>query len=376
MKKLASTFCLLFWLTKLISQVLPCPSFAQSIELVGEISHKRTDDLLLPVVFHIIETNTSPSISNQEIENILSTLNNDFNNPINSPLQELDNAGIRQGKVGFKFKLAERDPNGNPTNGIIRKLTIVADIGNFLSKDKPSIVKSEEGGGADPWDVRNYINIWVAERNISLGATVAENTVSNDIEGIVLSFEAVKSFPKTASHEMGHYFGLLHPWGNTTGCDGEDDGIADTPFQEFPNFNCHSGVNCGMKFIPGNIMDFGPDDCLLYFTRLQAKYMQDFAYEYKENLIDSQDCFYDNFQSEFPIISINNGYENIEIYFENQSRISTAVLYDMSGKMICTVNVKGQDFLNIPTDGIPPAVYVLRFIGDSNEFAKKIIINR
>lgn len=376
MGRMAYMSCLIFCLSKLASQPPPCPSFHQVKFEPSENTMERSDDLLFPVVVHVIETSNSPLVSDREITGLLDILNNDFDTNIDLSRPELEVVGSRLGKVGFRFKLAEIGPNGIPANGIIRKATVIDNIGDFLSQDEPSMVKTSVGGGSDPWDVDNYINIWISERNISLGATVAENSVSQDIEGLVLSFEAVKSFPKTIAHEMGHYFGLLHPWGNTTGCDNEDDGIADTPFQESPNFNCRSGTNCGVKFTPGNIMDFGSDDCLLYFTKLQASSMQHFASQFKKNLIESDNCFFNNFPRQTNNVFINNTSANIEVYIENPASLEKAILYDFSGKVFKSRTVGGQDFLNIPTDGIPPGVYVLRLTGNNSEFAQKIIVSQ
>ena len=49
--------------------------------------------------------------------------------------------------VNFNFCLAQRDPNGNPTTGIIHKQTTVT---SFSTDDK---VKSSAQGGDDAWDV-------------------------------------------------------------------------------------------------------------------------------------------------------------------------------------------------------------------------------
>ncbi len=295
MRKLAFALFLLCLSTELLCQITPCASYFQTSLTINENSFTRSKEILFPVVVHIISTEDSPDISNVDITNLLRLLNNDFNSLADIDFPNLDEVGSTTGRVGFGFKLAQLDPDGNATTAILRKSTDIQDIGNSLSNDQVSPVKSDAAGGSDPWDVENYINIWIAERSISLGATVAENTQYEDVEGMVLSFDAVLDFPKTISHEMGHYFGLLHPWGNSIGCDDEEDGINDTPFQEAPNFDCQSVINCGIKTLPGNIMDFSSDDCLLYFTKLQANHMQNFAQEFKGNLIQSEDCFFNNF---------------------------------------------------------------------------------
>ncbi|KAM4057810.1 pregnancy-associated plasma protein-A domain-containing protein [Hirsutella rhossiliensis] len=76
-----------------------------------------------------------------------------------------------------------------------------------------------------------------------------------------------KNSGKTAIHEAGHWFGLLHPFDN--GCSGVGDGVADTPAERQPSFDCRPRHSCPDQ--PGqdavdNFMDYGLDQCRSVFT--------------------------------------------------------------------------------------------------------------
>ena len=107
-----------------------------------------------------------------------------------------------------------------------------------------------------------------------------------DRDGVVIGFSVFGNvgtlrapFDKgrTATHEIGHWLGLRHTWGDA---DCGDDSIADTPQQEsynfgFPNFPhlsiCSPNAN-GDMFM--DFMDFSDDGCMNLFTVDQVKKMR------------------------------------------------------------------------------------------------------
>jgi hypothetical protein len=80
---------------------------------------------------------------------------------------------------------------------------------------------------------------------------------------------------RTAVHEVGHWLGLRHLWGDTN-CG--DDGVADTPKQQTFTSGCPSTtrISCGngpYGDMYMNYMDFTNDDCLVMFTEGQKQKM-------------------------------------------------------------------------------------------------------
>ncbi|KAL8827269.1 MAG: hypothetical protein Q9191_003286 [Dirinaria sp. TL-2023a] len=84
----------------------------------------------------------------------------------------------------------------------------------------------------------------------------------------------------TLTHEIGHWLGLLHVFGDGNSCDGDPDKIPDTPVQSKPNHDCDPHVtydSCPNR--PGldsvhNFMDYTKDHCRTEFTPNQKERMR------------------------------------------------------------------------------------------------------
>ena len=225
-------------------------------------NHSEKITLNIPVVIHIIHKNThsnigiGTNISNAQIENALKILNEDYSktNPEypNPPRNTFLNYW---GNPDMKFCLATSDPSGNPTNGIIRTSTTVADWDaddNFES----DAMKRTSNLGMDSWDPSKYLNIWVCNLSNSsgggqtLGYAYPPGLQSWNAwkDGIVIDFQyfgtiggaSSSSDGRTATHEIGHYLGLMHTFcedadaqGNLICCDNDNNSwggyVDDTP---------------------------------------------------------------------------------------------------------------------------------------------------
>jgi hypothetical protein len=84
---------------------------------------------------------------------------------------------------------------------------------------------------------------------------------------------AANTTGRTATHEVGHYLGLRHIWGDEAGCE-LDDFVLDTPSQDTPNNTiCNdnpSRFSCGNSNMIQNYMDYTPDRCMNLFTKGQV----------------------------------------------------------------------------------------------------------
>lgn len=232
--------------------------------------------IIIPVVIHLLYNNAAQNISDAQILSQLQSLNNDYRK-LNADASSVPAAFAKAAAdARIVFCLAKIDAYGRPTTGIIRKHT---SIQSWTTDDG---MKFSAQGGDDAWDSKRYLNIWVCNLfGRSLGYSSLPGSPA-DKDGVVIQYNAfgttgtlMTPFNKgrTATHEIGHWLGLKHLWGDVN-CG--DDGIADTPPQQNFNNGCPSfphksacSINAnGDMFM--NFMDFTDDACMYMFTQGQA----------------------------------------------------------------------------------------------------------
>jgi hypothetical protein len=231
----------------------------------------------IPVVVHILYNTPDQNLSDQQVRSQLDALNRDFRrlnaDSANTPLRFKGLAADTQ----IEFALATADPLGRPTTGIVRKKTTVT---NWTSDDK---IKYANKGGSDAWDSRYYLNIWVGHSSSTLGYATAPGMPA-DKDGVMIATTAFgtigRSGPfnlgRTAVHEVGHWLGLKHIWGDYY-C-GED-GVEDTPKQgnftsgcpTVVRYSCNNNATGDMYM---NYMDYTNDACMNLFTLGQRDRMR------------------------------------------------------------------------------------------------------
>ena len=247
------------------------------------VAHRDTsvnEIISVPVVVHVLYHSADQNISDAQIQSQLTSLNNDFSNrnadKINRPVV-FDNLAA---DVRINFCLAQVAPDGRATKGIIRKQTSIA----LFSAD--DAMKNNMRGGDDAWDCKKYLNIWVCNLG---GRTLGYSSLPGgptDVDGVVIGFDVFGTIGnlrtpfdkgRTLTHEVGHWLGVKHIWGDTE-CG--DDEVDDTPRQRTYNFGCPSFphvTECspnadGDMYM--NYMDFSDDACMNMFTIDQKKRMR------------------------------------------------------------------------------------------------------
>jgi hypothetical protein len=256
----------------------------------------------IPVVVHILYNNntTDPTyVSDAKIISQLIVLNQDFRRQ-NADWTSTPN--VWQGLVAdceVRFCLASRDPSGNPTSGIIRVKT---DSVNFFLRNSP---KSNATGGSSGWPSNKYLNVWVVPR-INSGSELLGyatfpwmNAGAND--GVVIRFNAFGNIAplqasynlgRTTTHEVGHWLGLKHTWGDENAC-AADDEVSDTPLEKqaiygcpsFPNTDSCTNSGNGVMFM--NYMDYVDDRCMYMFTNGQKNRMNYYLANDRKSVADN-----------------------------------------------------------------------------------------
>lgn len=256
--------------------------------------NKGDTQLRIAVVIHIIELEGSPYlVSDRMIHDQIAVLNRDFN-ALNHEWQGLPaEMKASVGSANVHFFLPTTTPTGEPANGITRTLTTRDDLWST------GAIYSTMEGGQDAWPGDQYLNIWVTDLTEGLlGFASSPADIGERSDGVVISSRSFGLRPENTSsgfgrslvHEVGHYLGLLHPWGATSGggCE-EDDGIDDTPLQEQAHRGCPPQENKGCTTsdpIYWNFMDYTADCCMALFTKGQVATMRYVLQNQRSSLID------------------------------------------------------------------------------------------
>jgi len=235
----------------------------------------------IPVVFHVVYKTAAQNVSDACIAQTLIALNNDFRK-LNADFASKTPAAFQSAAadVEIQFCMASKDPSGAATTGITRTPTTA---GPFALNNQ---VKYTSQGGKDIWDRNKYLNLWVCDMTAGYAGFAPLPGGPAATDGVMCSYKYLVAaggcgtapFDKgrTTVHEIGHWFGLLHIWGNG-GCG--SDNIADTPTQQtassgcptFPKVSCGNGPN-GDMFM--NYMDYTNDACMVMFTNGQKAAIQ------------------------------------------------------------------------------------------------------
>ncbi|MDH3708251.1 MAG: choice-of-anchor J domain-containing protein [Cyclobacteriaceae bacterium] len=246
--------------------------------------HLLKEVITIPVVVHVIHNgepiSAGSNLDDARILQQIQILNEDFRrlnaDTINTPGEFLPVAA----DVEIEFVLAMRDPEGLPTPGIVRVQGTRSEYG---------LVHNTELKSQSYWPAEDYLNIWVAQLESLLGYAqfpvsslegleiASENRLT---DGVVIDSDFVginpnsnpESLGRTATHEVGHYLGLRHIWGDG-GC-GVDDFCDDTPLANSSNFGCPDSNSCGSDDMVENYMDLTDDQCMNLFTICQKSRMR------------------------------------------------------------------------------------------------------
>lgn len=231
----------------------------------------------IPVVVHVLYNTAAQNLSDAQIQSGIAALNRDFRrqnkDTANTPLHFRSVAA----DVEIEFHLATADKNGVATTGIVRKQTGVPAFG---MDDK---IKFSTQGGDDAWDAKSYLNIWIGNTRRLLGYATLPGADAA-VDGLVINYTAFGTIKtaapynlgRTAVHEVGHWLGLSHIWGDEA-CG--DDGIDDTPVQSGYTSGCPTGLRSSCSNGPDgdmymNYMDFTNDACMNLFTQGQKQRMR------------------------------------------------------------------------------------------------------
>src|SRR5690554_229978 len=247
------------------------------------------DDIYeIPVVFHIIHTGQPVGNPENPSEQVIVGFVEELNQKFSATWPAFPGETEGGVNIPIQFKLAQRDPNCQPTNGINR----------VNGSDLPSYIEFGVARPGNPgtedimlkdvsrWPNTEYMNVWIVTK--ITGSTTSGGGVSGyatypgasyTTDGIVLRYNAISW---SLTHETGHFLGLRHTFqgGSATECPQNNDCTIDGDMvcDTDPHMvwsGCYTDINTctGNSSIPVNynIMNYGT--CRDRFTHGQKERM-------------------------------------------------------------------------------------------------------
>lgn len=213
-----------------------------------------TTTVTIPVVFHVLHQGGAENITDAQIQSAVAILTRDFRKKNSDTTNIVVPYKNLAADVNVEFKLANKDPDGKCTNGITRhfdeKTNWVMDLNNYTYT----------------WPNDKYMNVYVVNSMPNAaGYTFLPGTVPVSADAIVILHNYVGEIgtssaytSRALTHEVGHWLGLSHVWGNTNnpGVACGDDGVSDTPITKGHGFcNLASPIDC-TPGVPENIQNY------------------------------------------------------------------------------------------------------------------------
>lgn len=196
----------------------------------GAVSQREV--IQIPTVVHVIWKNPQENLADSLIHHTIERVNKDWRrqneDTASTPAHFLPVAA----DMGIELVLASTAPDGSPTDGITRTYSDSTGFSQWHEH-----MKYDSTGGKTAWNPDEYLNIWTV-RNIDggdFGTVLGVSTMPGleyDVPGIIILSNQLNSDMgrRILTHELGHFFCLLHLCANDT-CYNADL-VDDTPICE------------------------------------------------------------------------------------------------------------------------------------------------
>jgi hypothetical protein len=371
----------------------------------------------IPVVIHVIHggqtVGTFPNLSQLQINSQITVLNDDFAgngyNSQNTPTVFTSN----KSNTGVSFCLAIKNPTGGILSepGIDRvnynsittptSTTYPSKNPSATNYNTPTKFQSFINGYIKPstiWDPTKYMNIWITDEQSSVGllgyATFPAGTGLTGLSGFGTAttdglwcwskafgsnviypggvYDPTYNKGRTTTHEIGHWVGLRHIWGDGT-C--ATDYCNDTPPSQTSNFGCPTHPY-KLGTCAGNTTGemFMNDQTIRIQTAMANGTYRSLLTSNSTTLCSINVTLKENFESNqniiiYPnpskgIININKNYQTLEI-----------LIYNSLGQIVKNLNT--EDINNqIDISNLNNGIYFVKFNNKHEKIVKLLILNK
>lgn len=363
--------------------------------------------LTIPVVVHVVYQDEDQNLPDEIIENVIESLNKDYRR-LNADADQVRNEFVDVvGDPFIEFELAS-----------IERVSTTASFEFSLFGGLPEHVKKSAEGGSDAWDVEHYLNIWVCsiEGGALLGYAYPPAGLGHwpdgvaapeaELDGVVIHFEAFRTTGtyttsglfgsdeitvpirgRTITHEIGHYLGLRHIWGDGTlaiigiaDCD-VDDGVEDTPNQGLNSqFQCEPSLNTctdDVDDLPDmfeNFMDYALEDCQNSFTNGQVEIMRSVLENERAGLVEEMVATHDVRVKHGSVTIAPNPVSNVLLLDVVGRAPLRLVLIDQYGRQLNTWSAANLNDKTIDVSSYAAGIYYLQAIyGDGEQMLRFVI---
>lgn len=362
----------------------------------------------IPVVFHVVHNTSIPeqNLADSFLYSQLEVLNNDYRRTNADTVNTRAEFDSLAADVEIEFCLANVDPTGNFTTGINRVTTTATDFAFTAFNNN---VKSTANGGADPWPTDEYLNIWICDMYSGGSPLVlgyAQFPGGDPLtDGLVLTYQHTGYRPwdasadpanlgRTASHEVGHYMGLRHIWGDGD-CDSTDY-VTDTPNASaasqqictLSNNTCNDPLTepywngYDPPDMLENYMDYSTDACMNMFTKGQKDRMWSFLNTDRVSLLSSTKCdgltgMEEVLSAKNVVIYPNPSSDMFTIEWPGEYQFERLEIVDVVGKTVLhknITNVYAKYVVN--TNAISEGIYFVKLMNGNKVTTSKIMITK